>query len=292
MPAFSQPTRKDHPANSVKKTSLIIRRNAIGYASVSRTRWGAGDSDPTAVPATARRNVSRFHRPVRPWRQPVPRDTVSQGSPASERRREPAYWRAPAGDVNRCEQSTPGRCELDRNEFERVYRAHSRAVYSTAFFNVGGDFAEEVTQETFLRFWQHPERFEPRRALLRTYLLTIARHVGIDMIRAQLARQRRDDRAHRGDIQFEPAPDHDLLRLERIQRLLCAIADLSDAQREVVLTICYGEISYRAVALVLGLPEGTVKSRVRSAFGELRRAVAAPTATNITTPAVATVQSR
>ena len=187
-----------------------------------------------------------------------------------------AYWRAPSGDGGLGDTPGVGRCELDRVEFERVYAVHSRAVFSTVQFQVGEEFAEEATQETFLRFWQHPERFDPERARLRTYLLMIARHVGIDMIRSQQARRYREDRVHHTQGTFACDVDHELLRGERIQCLLGAIEKLTASQRDVILTICYGEISYQAAALILDIPEGTVKSRIRVAFGQLRRAMSEP----------------
>ncbi len=190
--------------------------------------------------------------------------------------------------------ANPGRApitpRLDRDSFERVYGQHSKAVFNTAFCTAGADLASDITQETFMRYWQYPERFDPTRGSIRMYLLTIAHKLGVDTIRSRNARRVRENRTCDSFDQPAHGVDHDVLRGERVERLLRAVERLSPEHRTVIITICYGECTYKSAALILDIPEGTVKSRIRAAFTELRYALHDPDtsagASPIGTPAI------
>ncbi len=72
-----------------------------------------------------------------------------------------------------------------------VYRRHGSAVYGLARRVVGSNtLAEEVTQDVFVDLWRRPERFDPERGALRTFLLTRAHGRAVDIIRSEAAAQR------------------------------------------------------------------------------------------------------
>jgi RNA polymerase sigma-70 factor (ECF subfamily) len=127
--------------------------------------------------------------------------------------------------------------------------------------------AEEVGQEVFLRLWQRPDRFDAGRGSLRTFLLTCAHTRSVDVLRADASRRAREERdlAVRRTAAVPAWPD-DELTLD----VLDALGSLTAAERQTIgLAYLYG-YSYREVAALLGVPEGTVKSRIRAALGRLR----------------------
>jgi len=150
-----------------------------------------------------------------------------------------------------------------------AYRDHSRAVFNVALWVCGPGHAEDVTQEVFLRLWRHPDRFDPSRGSMRTYLLTIARHCSLDMVRQGHARRNRELRAAR--LEDTPAEDMDgrIEQNEVSRRIHEAVDALPPNEKTAIVTAFYGECTYTQAALVLGEAEGTVKSRIRAGLGRL-----------------------
>ena len=149
-------------------------------------------------------------------------------------------------------------------------RAHGDAVRRVAAVSCGVDRAADVAQEVFLRFWLHPERFDPMRGSLRTYLLTLGRSVAIDATRSDAARRRRESAGRWRDVPTLEPIDDGLLRDETAQRVRRALRQLPPVERDAIATAFYGGCSYRAAAVVLGEPEGTIKSRIRAGLRRLR----------------------
>ena len=124
--------------------------------------------------------------------------------------------------------------------------------------------SEDVTQETFIALWSAPNRFDPRRGGLASYLCTMARNKAIDHVR-------REERFRRNsailDLATEPSiePGTDDRRV-----ILDAIARLSYLQREALFLAYFRGFTYREVASFLKVPEGTAKTRLRDALRALR----------------------
>lgn len=158
-----------------------------------------------------------------------------------------------------------------------VYRRHGGAVYNLARRVLASEqLAEEVTQEVFLRLWNQPERFEPDRGALRSYLLAQTHGRAVDMVRSESARRRREER----DADLDPAPvtidvEREAWGVIVAERVRDAVQELPDAERQALELAYFGGHSYREVAEMLGTPEGTVKSRIRTALGRLRGTLAA-----------------
>jgi RNA polymerase sigma-70 factor (ECF subfamily) len=135
--------------------------------------------------------------------------------------------------------------------------------------------AEEVVQEVFIRLWRQADRFEPSRGSLRSYLLAHTHGRALDVVRSEAARRRSEER----DAQMQHAPAYDLERevMERTTatQVRDALATLPDAEREAVELAYFQGHSYREVAELLGAPEGTVKSRIRSGLSRMRKAMQA-----------------
>lgn len=132
-----------------------------------------------------------------------------------------------------------------------------------------GPAAEDVAQEVFVRLWEHPDRFDPARGSLRSFLAVVTRRRAIDWIRSHEAERRRADRAAADTPLVADDVTDEALALDTAGRVRSAVAALPADQREAVTLAFFGGLSYREVAATLGIPEGTAKSRLRLALAKL-----------------------
>ncbi|MDX6604942.1 MAG: polymerase sigma-70 factor, subfamily [Solirubrobacterales bacterium] len=150
-------------------------------------------------------------------------------------------------------QSGALRHERDVRE---AYSAHSGELYGFALRSLGDSgLAEEAVQETFVRAWRAGERFDPEIGSLRTWLFAILRNVVIDLGRARAARPR----VAEGGIEPSVEPLDEALLAWQVEE---AMRRLGDDHRRVLIETHFRGRPYAEVAEELGVPEGTVKSRV------------------------------
>ena len=145
------------------------------------------------------------------------------------------------------------------------------AVYGAALRVLGQwHAAQDVAQDVFVELWSHPGRYDPAAGSLRTYLTVLARRRAIDVVRSELRRIARQERNHRLTPQPGVAsPSDEVEAAEAAGVVRAAVRLLPDSQREVVELAYFGGLSYREVALAIGIPEGTAKSRLRLALAKL-----------------------
>lgn len=132
--------------------------------------------------------------------------------------------------------------------------------------------AEELVQEAFVNVWRKAGQFDPSRAAASTWVFTIARNLRIDAFRKE-ARPELDpndpalvpDPPPRADAVVEQKQDAD-----RVQN---AMAGLSEDQREVIRLSFFEDRTHTEIADHLGIPLGTVKSRIRLAFGRMKESL-------------------
>ena len=105
---------------------------------------------------------------------------------------------------------------------------------------------------------------------MRSYLLTVSRGVAIDFLRRDTARRIRDDRLISQNRETHLDVGQRLARKEAITRVAQALDQLSHSERDAIVAAFYEDITYREVAVQLGVPEGTVKSRIRHGLQKLR----------------------
>ncbi len=160
-----------------------------------------------------------------------------------------------------------------------VYAAHGPELSRFALRSLGDrGLAEEAVQETFVRAWQAADRFDDTLGSLRTWLFAIVRNVVIDLSRARAVRPAlSNDRLYgeRGDLRRTA----DRVEVDDIDRVLLswqveeALSKLSAEHRRVIVDVHYSGRSYHDVAAELGVPVGTVKSRVYYALRAMRLAL-------------------
>lgn len=161
----------------------------------------------------------------------------------------------------------------DRQAFAVLFRHFAPRVKS--YLMRGGSaegLAEELAQETMISVWRKAAQFDPRQAGVSTWIFTIARNLRVDHFRRH-GRTLIDGEDPDGDEMPDTAPALDeQLRVDRRERgVREALAQLSPDQAQVLRLSFYEELPHARIASELGIPLGTVKSRVRLAVNHLRR---------------------
>ena len=152
----------------------------------------------------------------------------------------------------------------DPSAFQALYGRHAAAVYRYALSILRTPhLAEDVLQETMLAVWKGADRFRGGSKVL-TWILGIARNQAHNAIRRE-AKERRIPETSRHEQSVDPTRS-----LHRDLRVQAALDRISAQHREVMHLVFYEGLTVREAAVVLGIPEGTVKSRMHHA----RRALA------------------
>jgi len=156
----------------------------------------------------------------------------------------------------------------DARTLQGAFSAHGGELLGFAYRSLHDrGLAEEAVQETFLRAWRARARYDPAIGPMRAWLFAIERHVVIDLARARARREARLTDSTPADV-----PDSD----DRVERSLEswqvqeAVGRLSPSQRHVLVDIYYRGRSGTEVATELGIPEGTVRSRLFYALRSVR----------------------
>lgn len=157
-----------------------------------------------------------------------------------------------------------------------AYRRHAGAVYGLArrLLQVQ-NLAEEVVQEVFLRLWNQPDRYDPARGSLRSFLLAHAHGRAVDMLRSEGSRRQREEREARATAESGYDLDHEVWDIATAERVRSALSNLPSGERTAIELAYFGGLTYREAASRLGEPEGTVKSRIRTGLKRLRGELAA-----------------
>jgi len=153
-----------------------------------------------------------------------------------------------------------------------IYRRHAGAVFGLARRLLSDrTLAEEVVQEVFLRLWNEPERYDPARGTLRSYLLAQTHGRAVDLLRSEGARRAREEREARATATAGYDVEHEVWDLATADQVRQAIERLPAAERQCIALAYFGGHTYREVAAQLAEPEGTVKSRIRAGLRRLRQ---------------------
>lgn len=128
--------------------------------------------------------------------------------------------------------------------------------------------AEDVVQEVFTALWSRPDRYDAERGSLRTFLGVLAHRRAVDAVRASTRREAREDLFETTGV---PAGWRDLADSAAVaETVRVAIDRLPEDQRRAIELAFWHGMTHPEVAAALGIPEGTVKSRLRLAQAKLR----------------------
>lgn len=195
-----------------------------------------------------------------PYDVRVSRQTsVSESGQVAVDERTDAQW---VGHVERIHR------HKDEKAFAELFRHFAPRVKAFLMKSGASDsLAEECTQEVMATLWHKAHMFDPSRASVATWIFTIARNRKIDALR----KQRRPEPE---DLPWGPQeePDQaDVLSLQQEnERLVRAMSQLPEKQRELIERAYFGDLSQSEIAAQTGLPLGTIKSRIRLALERLR----------------------
>ncbi|WP_354639253.1 sigma-70 family RNA polymerase sigma factor [Kitasatospora camelliae] len=159
----------------------------------------------------------------------------------------------------------------DEELMRALYRDHAGPLFGFVLRLVAGDRqrAEDVVQETLVRAWRNIDRLEGDGSNLRPWLVTVARRIVIDGHRSSLARPREVDS---GPLELLPAED-ELEKALRLMTISDALDDLTEAHREVIVATYLKGRTVNEAAAELGIPAGTVRSRIFYALRALKIAL-------------------
>lgn len=160
----------------------------------------------------------------------------------------------------------------DEKAFLAIYDRYAGRVYSlTVHILEDPMLAEEVTQDTFTKFWGRAGLYRQDRGAFGVWLLTIARRTALDRLRLEGRRPTLSDGRDPDDIWHE-LPDKSRDPEEaRWRALHFAVTALPEQQQRVIELAYYQGLSQSDIAAELGWPLGTVKTRMRAALQALRR---------------------
>lgn len=155
-----------------------------------------------------------------------------------------------------------------------AYRRHGGAVFGLAKRVLhSAPEAEDVTQEVFLRLWNQPDRFDPARGSLRSYLLAQTHGRAVDAVRSSASRRLREakDAMRRARSAYDM--QHEAWDLALADQVTVAMGELPDEERRAIELAYFDGRTYREVARLLDQPEGTIKSRIRNGMRRMRAAL-------------------
>lgn len=166
-------------------------------------------------------------------------------------------------------------CEGSEAAFAELYDMTSARVHGLVLSVVRApDLAVEITQEVYVEVWRQAARWSADKGSVRAWMHTIAHRRAVDRVRS-VQRQTERDTRWAGTVR-DGEPDRtwdDVEQKLEVEGVRSALDELTPLQKEAVTLAYYGGYSHREVAERLGLPLGTVKSRIRDGLQGLRTAM-------------------
>ncbi|MEU1148239.1 RNA polymerase sigma factor [Streptomyces sp. NPDC005863] len=182
----------------------------------------------------------------------------------------------PAGQPEPSDARSIERSRDEPEQFAVLYDRHADSVYRYAARRLGLEAAEDLMADTFITAFRQRHRYDPARADARAWLFGIATNLIGRHRRAEARRFKALARVPSPVPHEEPVADRAVARAGAAgvrMDLAAALAGLSARHRDVVLLVAWADLSYEEAAQALGVPVGTVRSRLHRARSALREAL-------------------
>lgn len=158
----------------------------------------------------------------------------------------------------------------DADAFDAVYDQVAATVFGIVRRVIRDPAqSEEVTQDVLLEVWLSAARFDPGRGSAAAWVTTLAHRRAVDRVRSVQKEADRERRVAAAVIPYDEVAEAVESSLER-ERVRRCLGSLTELQRESVTLAYYGGYTYSQVASLLGVPDGTIKTRMRDALIRLR----------------------
>lgn len=168
------------------------------------------------------------------------------------------------------------RQQQDQQAMAALYDRYARPVYSLALHILHEQrAAEDVVQDVFLTFWQRPSTYVDERGAFGPWILRVTRNRSIDLLRRRSRERFADDNDDRGTtfeeriVDPEPEPSDQVWSRTVAVGVRLALRELSEPQRQVIELAYFRGMTQSEMAVHLGIPLGTIKTRVRTALRRL-----------------------
>jgi len=165
--------------------------------------------------------------------------------------------------------------QRDSQALATLYRRHGPACYRMALRVTANEtLAEDAVQEAFTGLWRDPMAYSSGQGSVRSWLLALAHHKAVDLVRRETAQQRRQDAqaAERAvDPPTAPDPAAEAWAGIRAEQVRAALAELPEVQRHALALAYFGGYTQREIAQLTGVPLGTVKTRMFAAMKRLQQ---------------------
>jgi RNA polymerase sigma-70 factor (ECF subfamily) len=164
----------------------------------------------------------------------------------------------------------------DPEIFDDAYRRYRPEAFTAAMRILRDPVAaEDVVQEVFAQLWRRPQSYDERRGSLGGYVALLARSRAIDHYRSQAVREHAVERLHAGsEVRHELSAAERAIERDGSARAVAVLDRLPSRQREALLLSFATGLSAREIGAAVGVPTGTVKSRVRLGLNKLRGSMA------------------
>jgi RNA polymerase sigma-70 factor (ECF subfamily) len=158
----------------------------------------------------------------------------------------------------------------DADAFDAVYDQVAATVFGIARRVIRDPAqSEEVTQDVLLEVWRNAAKFDPGRGSAAAWVTTLAHRRAVDRVRSVQKESDRERRIAAAVVPYDEVAEAVESSLER-ERVRRCLGSLTELQRESVTLAYYGGYTYSQVASLLGVPDGTIKTRMRDALIRLR----------------------
>lgn len=165
----------------------------------------------------------------------------------------------------------------DRQAFARLFAYYApRLKTFLSRQGFGASDCDDLIQDTMLAVWRKAGQFDANAGAVSTWIFTICRNLGIDRRRRIARRLRDDDLPPLSDVDPSPSAEGEIISREEESRVRRALDRLPTEQADVIARSFFSQSPQTEIATALGIPLGTVKSRVRLAMNRLRQLLDEP----------------